>query len=142
MNSTYFQLSYQKIQTTSSIRSSALLGEETSFPLSSVALLLIISCHCRDKLLITYIEDVKNVLELRSLKNGTLLHRFDLAPGTISTVSVENKDDTEFFFNLHNHLSPGIVYHCKVEPVVSCRVSTIDSDNILHQNVLGIDSMK
>ena len=69
-----------------------------------------------------YIEDVKNVLELRSLKNGTLLHRFDLPPGTISDVSVENKDDTEFFFKLQNYLSPTMVYHCKVDPSVFCRV--------------------
>ena len=73
-------------------------------------------------MLVRYIEDVKNVLELRSLKNGELIHRFDLAPGSISSISIEDKDDTEFFFNLQNHLSPSMVYHCKVVPTVSCKV--------------------
>ena len=75
-----------------------------------------------DKLLVRYTEGVKNVLELRCLKNGTLIHRFDLAPGSISSISVEDKDDTEFFFNLQNHLSPSMVYHRKVVPTVSCKV--------------------
>jgi len=75
-----------------------------------------------DKLVIKYIEDVKNTLELRSLRSGKLLHRFDLAPGTISSLSAEDEHDNEIFFTLQNHLSPGMIHRCEVGQNVSCEV--------------------
>ncbi|CAG7835182.1 unnamed protein product [Allacma fusca] len=75
-----------------------------------------------DKIVICYLADVKHVLELRSLKDASLLHKFDLQPGSISGFTSDGKDDTEFFFALQSFLSPGTIYRCEVDVSVKCEV--------------------
>lgn len=92
----------------------------------------------RDKLVLGFLEDVKNTLELRSLTDGTYIQNFDLDVGTITgyifqlihTLSDVNKwsawlnkeiyyrrysgkrQHSEFFYQFASFLSPGRIFHC------------------------------
>ncbi|CAG7720707.1 unnamed protein product [Allacma fusca] len=75
-----------------------------------------------DKLIICYLEDVKHKLEIRSLRDGSLLQGLELQVGTISDFHVENKTSNEFFFKLKSFILPGSIYHCKSSGKVTCEI--------------------
>ncbi|KAL7287872.1 hypothetical protein TKK_0017936 [Trichogramma kaykai] len=62
-----------------------------------------------NKLFTCYIEDVKNVLSIHSLENGTLLKKLPLDVGTISGFS-GHKKYSEIFYSFTSFLTPGIIY--------------------------------
>ncbi|KAF2355436.1 Peptidase S9 prolyl oligopeptidase catalytic domain [Trinorchestia longiramus] len=72
-----------------------------------------------DKMLCCYIQDVKSVLQLRSLVTGELLCQLPLDIGTVNGVSGERKQ-SELFYKFTSKLSPGIIYHLElnVQPYV------------------------
>lgn len=79
-------------------------------------------CVDNDKLVCHYMEDVKSVLSVHSLKTGEFLYKFKLGHGTIQSFSGQ-KDSSEFFFHYVSFLEPGTVFYYnfqkpRIEPVV------------------------
>lgn len=66
-----------------------------------------------DQLVVSYLSDVKNVLELRDLKTGAFLHQLPIDIGTVSTVSARRKDSM-LFIKFTSFLVPGIIYQCNL----------------------------
>ncbi|KAJ8534959.1 hypothetical protein K7X08_016687 [Anisodus acutangulus] len=70
-----------------------------------------------NQLVVSYLSDVKNVLQLRDLKTGALLHHFPIDIGTVSGISARRKDGT-IFIGFSNFLIPGIIYECNLQAEV------------------------
>ncbi|XP_010324783.1 uncharacterized protein [Solanum lycopersicum] len=70
-----------------------------------------------NQLVVNYLSDVKNVLQLRDLKAGALLHHLPIDIGSVSGISARRKDDT-FFIGFTNFLIPGIIYECNLNEEV------------------------
>ncbi|KAL8524266.1 hypothetical protein ACS0TY_014007 [Phlomoides rotata] len=67
-----------------------------------------------NKLVLNYLSDVKNVLQIRDLRTGELLHHLPLEIGAVSEVKCRRKDSL-FFVECTSFLVPGIVYTCNLE---------------------------
>ncbi|KAF6172556.1 hypothetical protein GIB67_007069 [Kingdonia uniflora] len=67
-----------------------------------------------NQILVSYLSDVKYVLQIRDLKTGTLLHNLPIDIGTISGISGQRKD-SEVFIGFTSFLTPGIIYQCNLE---------------------------
>lgn len=66
-----------------------------------------------DQIVVSYLSDVKNVLQLRDLKTGTLLHHLPIDIGTVSEISARRKDNI-IFIHFTSFLVPGIIYQCNL----------------------------
>lgn len=66
-----------------------------------------------DQLVVSYLSDVKNVLQLRDLKTGALLHHLPVDIGTVAAVSARRKDNI-LFIKFTSFLVPGIIYQCNL----------------------------
>ncbi|CAL8083601.1 unnamed protein product [Orchesella dallaii] len=62
-----------------------------------------------DKLVLKYLEDVKSRLEIRSLRNGTLIQLIHIPLGSVDSFGGK-RSDSEFFFRVVSFLTPGIIY--------------------------------
>ena len=83
------------------------------------------SAHCvdNDKLVIIYIRDVINVIEIRQLQTGNFVQKLDIPIGTLVSFSGRRKQ-SEIFFHLTSFLTPGILFHYdfnKHEAPQACR---------------------
>ncbi|XP_022860248.1 prolyl endopeptidase-like isoform X2 [Olea europaea var. sylvestris] len=67
-----------------------------------------------NKMVVNYLSDVKNVLQLRDLKTGSLLHHLPIGIGSVSEISARRKDST-IFIGFTSFLTPGIIYICDLE---------------------------
>ncbi|KAK1388533.1 Prolyl endopeptidase [Heracleum sosnowskyi] len=67
-----------------------------------------------NQMIVSYMRDVKDVLQLRDLKTGTLLHELPIDIGTVFDVSARRKDNM-VFISFTSFLSPGIIYQCNLE---------------------------
>ncbi|GMH04651.1 hypothetical protein Nepgr_006491 [Nepenthes gracilis] len=67
-----------------------------------------------NQLLVTYLSDVKCIMQIRDLKDGSLLHQLPIDIGSIDDISVRRKDST-VFFKFASFLSPGIIYQCNLD---------------------------
>ncbi|KAK1261976.1 hypothetical protein QJS04_geneDACA001309 [Acorus gramineus] len=67
-----------------------------------------------NQVLVSYLSDVKYVLQLRDLKTGLLLHHLPIDIGTVSGISCRRKDN-EVFISFTSFLTPGIIYRCELE---------------------------
>ncbi|CAI9116993.1 OLC1v1018298C3 [Oldenlandia corymbosa var. corymbosa] len=70
-----------------------------------------------NQLIVSYLRDVKNVLQLRDLKTGALLHDIPFDIGTVSDISSRRKDST-IFIKFTSFLVPGIIYQCNLDSQV------------------------
>ncbi|EOA36816.1 hypothetical protein CARUB_v10008428mg [Capsella rubella] len=64
-----------------------------------------------DQLVVSYMSDVKHILQIRDLKSGSLLHRLPVDIGSVCGVFARRKDTT-FFFRFTSFLTPGMIYKC------------------------------
>ncbi|XP_055295191.1 prolyl endopeptidase-like [Sitodiplosis mosellana] len=63
----------------------------------------------KDKLVVSYMHDVKSTLQVHSLETGKLIRHFPLEIGTIMGFS-GNEKSSEVFYQLQSFLSPGTIY--------------------------------
>ncbi|ODM96223.1 Prolyl endopeptidase [Orchesella cincta] len=68
------------------------------------------SCVNQDYLVTCYTRDVRNILQLRKLNDGSLVQQFQLGLGTITGFSGRTQD-TEMFFMMSSFLTPGTISH-------------------------------
>ncbi|CAA0812460.1 Prolyl oligopeptidase family protein [Striga hermonthica] len=67
-----------------------------------------------NRIVVNYLSDVKNVLQVRDLKTGKLLHKLPLEIGAVSEISTRRKDKV-VFVGFTSFLVPGIIYTCNLE---------------------------
>ncbi|XP_016457700.1 uncharacterized protein LOC107781502 isoform X1 [Nicotiana tabacum] len=67
-----------------------------------------------NQLIVSYLRDVKNVLQLRDLETGVLLHHLPIDIGRVSGVSARRKDNS-VFIGFMNFLIPGLIYECNLK---------------------------
>ena len=67
-----------------------------------------------DKLITVYIKDVTNIVEMRNLKDGSLIKQFNLPIVSVHSLTGK-KNQSEIFFYLSSFTLPGIIYRfdCK-----------------------------
>ncbi|KAF9621768.1 hypothetical protein IFM89_027622 [Coptis chinensis] len=70
-----------------------------------------------NQILVSYLSDVKYVLQLRDLKTGVLLHDLPLDLGTVREISGRRKD-SEVYVEFAGFLTPGIIYQCNLKAEV------------------------
>lgn len=68
------------------------------------------SCVNGDKIVLGYIDDVKSVLQVHSLKDGRFLSKFPLEIGNVVGFSGKKKY-SEIFYHFVSFLTPGVIYH-------------------------------
>ncbi|XP_058818657.1 prolyl endopeptidase isoform X2 [Topomyia yanbarensis] len=95
------------------------------------------NCVNKDKLVLAYIDDVKSVLQVHSLHDGSFISTFKLEIGTIVGFSGKKKY-SEMFYHFVSFLTPGIIYHydfAKEEPqaVIFRQVKIENFDNSLYK---------
>ena len=66
-------------------------------------------CVNKDKLVLAYMHDVKDVMYLHQLTTGERIRQIDLEVGTINGFSYRRNDD-EFFYGFTSFLTPSAVY--------------------------------
>ena len=68
------------------------------------------TCVDQDKLIVCYMEDVKNILQVRDLATGE--HLYDLPMDIGSVVGLSGKKThSELFYKFSSMITPGIIYH-------------------------------
>ncbi|GLT53037.1 hypothetical protein SLA2020_263340 [Shorea laevis] len=70
-----------------------------------------------NQMIVSYLSDVKYVLQIRDLKSGSLLHQLPIDIGTVSGISARREDNV-VFFGFTSFLAPGIIYQCNLESEV------------------------
>ncbi|KAK6131366.1 hypothetical protein DH2020_034886 [Rehmannia glutinosa] len=67
-----------------------------------------------NQIVVNYLSDVKNVLQIRDLRTGDLLHKLPLDIGAVSEISSRRKDSL-IFVGFTSFLIPGIIFMCNLE---------------------------
>ncbi|KAH7845840.1 hypothetical protein Vadar_006620 [Vaccinium darrowii] len=67
-----------------------------------------------NQVLVSYLSDVKYILQLRDLKTGSLLHNLPMDIGSVSEISAK-REDSIVFIGFTSFLSPGIIYQCNLD---------------------------
>ncbi|KAI8004854.1 Prolyl endopeptidase [Camellia lanceoleosa] len=70
-----------------------------------------------NQVLVSYLSDVKYVLQLRDLKTGSLLHHLPLDIGTVFEIRGRRKDST-VYIGFTSFLTPEIIYQCNLDTAV------------------------
>lgn len=69
------------------------------------------ACISQDKLVLCYVHDVKNIINIHSLKDGSLLKKVPVPLGTVSGISGTKKHH-ELFYTFISFTSPGTIFRC------------------------------
>ncbi|KAL6982633.1 prolyl oligopeptidase [Sarracenia purpurea var. burkii] len=67
-----------------------------------------------NQVLVSFLSDVKYVLQLRDLETGSLLHHLPIDIGTVSEISARREDNI-VFIGFTSFLTPGIIYQCNLD---------------------------
>ena len=67
-----------------------------------------------NQMIISYLSDVKYVIQIRDLRSGSLIHQLPVDIGTVYGVSARREDNI-VFFGFTSFLSPGIIYQCNLD---------------------------
>ncbi|XP_062164615.1 uncharacterized protein LOC133871234 [Alnus glutinosa] len=70
-----------------------------------------------NQMIVSYLSDVKYVLQIRDLKSGSLLHQLPVDIGTVYGISAR-REDKVVFIGFTSFLAPGIIYKCNLESEV------------------------
>ena len=70
-----------------------------------------------DKMIVSYLNDVKHVLQIRDLKTGSLLHRLPIDIGSVTGISARREDST-VFIEFTSFLTSHIIYQCNLDTEV------------------------
>lgn len=70
-----------------------------------------------DQMIVSYLSDVKYVLQIRDLKSGSLLHQLPIDIGTVHGISARREDKVAFI-GFTSFLTAGIIYQCDLESEV------------------------
>ena len=71
----------------------------------------------KNQIIVSYMSEIKDVLQLRDLKTGTFLHKLLIDIGTVVDISAR-PEDTIVFISFISLLSPGIIYQSNLESCV------------------------
>lgn len=98
-----------------------------------------VACVRSNFLVLCYLHDVKNILQLHDLTTGALLKTFPLDVGSVVGYSGRKKD-SEIFYQFTSFLSPGVIYHCdltkeELEPMVFREVTVKGIDAADYQTI-------
>ncbi|XP_035537734.1 prolyl endopeptidase-like [Morone saxatilis] len=70
-----------------------------------------VSCVNQHHLLVNYLHDVKDILQVYELSTGQLVRDLPLDVGTVGGLSCKKKH-SDFFYKFTSFTTPGIIYHC------------------------------
>lgn len=70
-----------------------------------------------DQMIVSYLSDVKYVLQVRDLKTGSFLHQLPIDIGSVYGIAAR-REDNMFFIHFSSFLTPGIIYQCNLEKEV------------------------
>ena len=87
----------------------------------------------KDKLLLIYLKDVKQIIEIRQLNDGKLLRVFDLPIGCVQKLECA-RNQSEFFFHFESFLTPGVIYHFNFKTMNNFKVFNEIKLNGFNQN--------
>uniref|UniRef100_A0A7N0U4E3 Prolyl endopeptidase n=1 Tax=Kalanchoe fedtschenkoi TaxID=63787 RepID=A0A7N0U4E3_KALFE len=68
----------------------------------------------KNQIILSYLSDVKSVLQIRDLDKGSLLHYLPIDIGSVSSISARRQDSLAFI-EFTSFLTPGIIYQCNLE---------------------------
>ncbi|KAE9586690.1 hypothetical protein Lal_00004677 [Lupinus albus] len=66
-----------------------------------------------NQVIVSYLSDVKYVLQVRDLKTGSFQYQLPIDIGTVDEISARREDST-VFISFTSFLSPGIIYQCNL----------------------------
>ena len=89
------------------------LEQKDLVPESSTDILRGVACVANDKLLLTYVQDVKTALYIHDIKTGSRLRQYPVTTGTINAISGDRKYN-EFFLQVTSFFIPTIIYRVQV----------------------------
>ncbi|KAL6216310.1 hypothetical protein ACLB2K_009533 [Fragaria x ananassa] len=70
-----------------------------------------------NQMIVSYLSDVKYVLQIRDLKSGSLVHQLPIDIGTVTGISARREDST-IFFGFTSFVTPGVIYQCNLDSEV------------------------
>ncbi|OMO75515.1 hypothetical protein COLO4_26055 [Corchorus olitorius] len=66
-----------------------------------------------NQMIVSYLSDVKYVLQIRDLETGSLLHQLPIDIGSVFGISAR-REDSVAFIGFTSFLTPGIIYQCNL----------------------------
>ena len=96
-------------------------------------------------MLLRYIQDFRHALELRSVKDASLLYTFNFpTEGSVTDFSSWSRDDntTELFVKVESFLNPGTIHRCLISTNVICGVFIQDQVRSIETRVYQMDVVR